>query len=192
MSTNSTKSLSSLTETATAALGRYYTGPEADRTERLRDTAKAFVAAREHFFTREGSPDWLGRTYAYRRWVREAMDAAHVPADDLPTIQSAIRYHTGNVLRDYLDPETLDALGLKHSSPRERSVEKRERNSGTLSLFGGGAAITEADDVDHAVALVETFLRRLALADAPAKDRRRAAASLKDLCKHVCAAADAV
>ncbi|AYN58506.1 hypothetical protein HOU70_gp25 [Arthrobacter phage Liebe] len=192
MSTNSTVSLSSLRDTATTALGRYYTGAESDRTARLRETAQAFVAAREFFFTREGLPDWLGRTYAYRRWVREVMDLARVPADDLPTIQSAVRYHTGNVLREHLDPDTLDALGLKHSSPRERSVEKRERNSGTLSLFGGGAAITDPDDVVRAAALVETFLRRLDLAGSPKGDRRRAAEALRDLCKHVCAAAETV
>lgn len=189
---NTIQTLPALMESATAALARYHTGPESDRTERLRDTARAFIAAREHFFTREGTPDWLGRTYAYRRWVREVMDAAHVPQDDLPTIQSAIRYHTGNMLREYLDPETLDALGLKHSSPRERSIEKRERNSGTLNLFGGGATITEADDVVQAVALVETFLRRLDMSAAPIAERERAAASLKTLCKHICDVADGV
>ncbi|WLZ10617.1 hypothetical protein [Arthrobacter phage SWEP2] len=167
------------------ALRRYYAAPESERTECLRETARSFVAARQHFFTREGEPDWLGRTYAYRSWVREVMGAANIPADDLPTIQSAIRYHTGNALREQLSEDEMDALGLKHSSPRERSVEKRERNSETLALFGGGSAITDADDVVRAAALVETFTRRIRLGDLDAADRRRVAAALEGMCARV-------
>lgn len=177
----STQSLQSLMDRAVGALRRYYSGPESERTECLRETAAAFVDARQHFFTREGTPDWLGRTYAYRSWVREAMGAANVPGDDLPTIQSAIRYHTGNALRAQLDEDQMDALGLKHSSPRERSVEKRERNSGTLALFGGGAPISDPEDVLTAAALVETFTRRIRFADMDASGRRQVAAALADL-----------
>jgi hypothetical protein len=178
---NTTTSLSELQEQAVATLRRYYTVTERERTEALRETAGLFISAREHFFTREGTSDWLGRTYAYRRWVRECMSMANVPADDVTTVQAAIRYHSGNILRDRLDQDTLDSLGLRSASPRERSVEKRERNSGTLSLFGAGAPIDDVAVIESAAGLVETFLRRINLDELATRDRKRVAAALESM-----------
>jgi len=180
---NSTQSLSSLLDQAADSLRRYYSADtsDADRTKCLRDTAAAFVNARDQFYTREGTPDYLGRTYAYRRWVREVFSKANVPGDEQNSLQSAIRYHTGNLLRDRLDADQIEALGLKHSSPRQRSTEKRERTSETLSLFGAGPAVTDADDVVQAVELFNTFLRRVHPATLDAPTRRRVAAALRGL-----------
>ncbi len=187
---NSTTALNDLQSQAVSSLRRYYTVADNERTETLRETARAFISAREHFFTREGAPDWLGRTYAYRSWVREVMSQASVPGSDLSTIQAAIRYHTGNVLRDRLDDGALEELGLRSASPRERSVEKRERNSETLALFGAGAPISDPEVVESAAALVGTFLRRIALDDLAAKDRKRIAAALRDMCERASLVAD--
>lgn len=182
---NSTTALDDLQRQAVSSLGRYFTVPESERTEALRETAGHFISAREHFFTREGAPDWLGRTYAYRSWVREVMSEARVPSDDISTVQSAIRYHTGNVLRDRLDDDTLDALGLRPSSPRERSVEKRERNSETLALFGGGSAITDAGDMLQAAKMIETFLRRVRISELTPTERKDVVVALREACKRV-------
>ncbi|WP_168626979.1 hypothetical protein [Cryobacterium sp. BB307] len=137
---------------------------DAEKTELLRTTAGAFVSAREHFFTKEGTPDWGGRTHAYRSWVRENMILAEVPAADASALQAAIRYHSGNILRGRLDSETLMSLGMRSASPRERSAEKQQRNSEILSVFGGGGqALTGADEIVAASRTIEAVLRRIRL-----------------------------
>ena len=66
-----TRPLSVIRDDAIASLRRFATTDPADRTPILREVAVALVDAREHFFTSDGSTDWRGRTYAYRRFVGE-------------------------------------------------------------------------------------------------------------------------
>lgn len=131
-------------------------------TECLRTVAGAFVSAREHFYTRDGAPDWLGATHAYRQWTREAYDRAGTPEAELSRLQASVRYHVGNLMRERLDPDEVADLGLREASPRERAVEKRERTSETLSLFGGGYPITTPDEAMVALSVLEVTLRRIA------------------------------
>lgn len=174
------------------ALRGYPTALDTDKTDRLRRVAVAFVAAREHFFTKEGDPDWLGRTYAYRRWVRETYTLASIPNDTLATVQGAVRYHAGNELRQHLDSAALEDLGLRTMSPRERSVEKRERHTETLAMFGaGGQEIITAEDVLTVSRMIESALRRVsvtAVRGLPAKDRR----AVREALARVCAAAESI
>jgi hypothetical protein len=191
-------SLKAIQARAVEALRTYSTTAEADRTDYLRQTAVAFIDAREHFFTAEGEPDWQGRTYAYRQWVRETMGLAAIPADQLPTIQSAVRYHAGNVIRSRLTPEQLTDLGLRADSPRERSVGKRERHSATLSIFsGGGRELDDAAAILSASRMIEAALRRVSLPAVgalPARDRKDVAEAVKGvytLCLSIVDAAEA-
>jgi hypothetical protein len=178
-----TMSLTSIQRKAVDCLRAYMRGGD-DKTTHLREAATAFVDAREHFFTPEGSADWLGRTGAYRRWIRETFTLANVPNDERSTIQAAVRYHTGNILRDKLDADTLEDLGLRSEGPRERSTEKRVTQSATLSLFGGGQAITDAEQMLSAFRLMETALRRVSV-DAVAGLRASDRAELGDAAKGV-------
>ena len=159
-----TPTLGDLQHDAVRSLTGYLQAEESDKTGLLRDVATAFVQAREHFYTKEGTPDWSGRSYAYRTWVRETVALASVPASKRTTLLAAIRYHSGNVARELLDPETLAAAGLRSESPRERSIEKRERYSETLSIFGGGGhRLTDADEIVGAARTIEAVLRRVDL-----------------------------
>ena len=155
-----TKNLGAIQSHAIESLRTYLHGSDEERAGVLRDVASDFVDAREHFFTKEGEPDWRGRTYAYRRWVRETMSLANVPPETIHATQAAIRYHVGNVLRDRLDHQTVEALGLLSESPRERSVEKRERHSAVLSVFGGGGPLSEGETV-FALMTMEATLARI-------------------------------
>jgi hypothetical protein len=183
--TNATATPASLPEiqkAAISAINRSLSATDNTRTELLREAAKNFIDARAHFFTREGDPDWLGRTYAYRTWVREVMGAAHVPGDEVSSLQAAIRYHSGNLLRDRLNEEQISQLGLRVESPKQRSVEKRERTSETLNLFGGGAELTTLNEILQLSTLTERALARVnaaAIADLPAKERKAARAALR-------------
>jgi hypothetical protein len=181
---NATKSLSDIQKQASDALRRSLTAPDTERTQLLRDTAALFVDARGHFFTAEGEPDWLGRTYAYRSWIRETTSMANVPGESKATIQAAIRYHSGNIIRERLDQGTLDSLGLVKSSPRERSIEKRERTSETVTLFSGGAEFESPEEVLQVCHLVEAALARVnaaMVASLPAKTRREVKAALREV-----------
>ncbi|WNO26045.1 hypothetical protein SEA_WILDWEST_26 [Arthrobacter phage Wildwest] len=194
--TNTTASPATLAEiqkTASATISRALSASDSERTDLLRDVARLFIDARAHFFTREGEPDWLGRTYAYRTWVRSVMSEAHVPGDEVTTLQAAIRYHSGNVIRDRLDDDAIADLGLRKESPKERSVVKRERSSGTLNLFGGGAELATAEEIVQLCELAGRALARVnvsAIAKLPAKERREARAALASLAERASALAE--
>jgi hypothetical protein len=172
-----------LQSAAVAALRDYEAIPDDERTAHLRAAGESFVSAREHFFTREGEPDWLGRTHAYRQFVREVLRDARVPSELLATVQAAIRYHTGNVLRERLSEDQIAELGLRVESPRERSVEKRQKHAETIALFSGhgGARLADPDLIVGAAERMEAALRRISLPDVaalPARDRRRVRAAV--------------
>jgi len=178
---NATRSLSDIQHDATTAITTSLRTLDTDRTPYLKDAAGALVEAREHFFTRSGEPDWLGRTYAYRTWVREVMSKAHVPGDEVTNLQAAIRYHAGNVLREKLTTDAIEALGLKRQSPTERSREYRERTAATLNFFAGGPELTDPAEIRTACRLIETALSRVnaeTIAEMPPRARRETRAAL--------------
>lgn len=96
-----------------------------ERTPLYRDLAAHTVALREHFHTAQGEPDWIGRTSAYRHAVRDLYSKADYTPEEADGVQSAIRYHVGNLVREILHPEALEDLGLDEISPLERAREVR-------------------------------------------------------------------
>lgn len=182
--------LPSIQKDATDAIRASLTASDNDRTSLLRDAARLFIDARAHFFTREGEPDWRGRTYAYRTWVREVMSAANVPGDAITSLQAAIRYHSGNLLRDRLGDEEIADLGLRKESPRERSVEKRERTSETLNLFGAGGEISDPGEISQLCTLAERALARVNATGLTAKDRKTTREALTRLAEKASALAE--
>lgn len=175
--------LPDLQETAIKALRTSLLLTENERTEHLRQAADSLVSAREHFFTKDGDPDWLGRTYAYRTWVREVYSLAGVPSADLATLQAAVRYHAGNIMRDRLSEDELTDLGLRSDSPRERSGQVRDRHSEILSIFGGGGQqIVESEQIRAALRMIEIALQRVpreAVAALAKEDRHEVAERVK-------------
>lgn len=177
-------SLKTYRQEASDALRAYLQVEEEDRTDLLRQAADALVGARALFYTADGSPDWRGRSYAYRRWVGDVYTEARIPREDLPTIQASVRYHVGNALRERLSSEELAEIGLRPVGPRERSVEKRTRQAHTLELFEGGP-IVDAEDAEEALVVVARILRRIdgdALRSLPAARRREIVAVLTETC----------
>ncbi|UIW13280.1 hypothetical protein SEA_CREWMATE_28 [Arthrobacter phage Crewmate] len=179
--TASPSTLADIQKAATESIHSSLSAADTERTDRLRDAARFFIDARAHFFTREGEPDWRGRTYAYRTWVREVMSSAHVPGDEVTSLQAAIRYHSGNLLRDRLDEDAIADLGLRKESPRERSVEKRERTSETLNLFGAGGEISDVADIVLLCTLAERALARVNVSNLSADDAEEARAAIRKL-----------
>lgn len=166
-------------------LRRYLDAPEEERTPILRSVAETFIGARETFLRPDGTPDWNGRTHAYRAWVREIYGDLNVSKEDRATIQAAIRYHVGAALRKRLDDETLADYGLIQESPRERSKDRRDNRSALLSALtarevAGGALI--------ALSTAFTVLSKVDPAEIvalPERERAVAEDTLSDLEKRV-------
>ena len=189
-------SLRETQETASALLRRYPAAAPGERTEILRAVASTLIEAREHFFTADGEVDYRGRTYAYRRLVGEIFAGANLPPDEISTVQAAVRYHVGNLLRDRLDPTTISDLGLRAESPKTRSAEKRTAEGEALRVLRGGVAFTTGDEVLEALRLAQALLARVdtdAVRNMPEVPRRavaEAVAVLEPLVAAVVAAAD--
>ncbi|WP_344444113.1 hypothetical protein [Herbiconiux moechotypicola] len=140
---------------------RNYMRSDGGKTPYLREVAEAFIDAREHFFTADGSVDWLGRTHAYRQWVSETLSNARVAPGDTTSTLAAIRYHTGNVLRTRLDDEQLEDLGLRKPNSKERAAEVRAQAAEVRHLFGAGSVIHDPQEMLQAVRLMTVTLRRI-------------------------------
>lgn len=153
-----TDDLAALRQRLSRALSRLVDSDGEARAIAGRDAAGIIVAARELLITRSGDPDWPGRSHAYREWVREAYDGAHIDPAAVPAVQAAVRYHVGNALRERLTAEQLEAAGLRTLAPRERSAETRADRSRRLGLLGGGPAIRTYAEIDE---VFETVLRTL-------------------------------
>lgn len=141
-----TSSLASLRRTAIRLLSEYRRAKDEARTPLTRQLAETFVEARAHFSDADGRPDWRGKTYPYRVWIREIYDEAGLRGEDANRVQSAIRYHVGAALRARVSDEERAELGIIPQSPRERSHERRASRSAVLSVLNarevaGGALL---------------------------------------------------
>lgn len=93
---------------------------EASRTTLLQELALTLVLLRGKH-TYKGKPDYAGRSAEYRAVAASIYAEAGVPADSAGTIQAAVRYHIGNMLRETHTETELAGAGLQAASPRERA-----------------------------------------------------------------------
>ncbi|BDZ52852.1 hypothetical protein GCM10025867_50930 (plasmid) [Frondihabitans sucicola] len=101
---------------------------ENQRTATYREIAGLLIDARATFPRADGSPDWLGRTYAYKQFVGSIYRASIEGMAAMVTIPANIRYHVGNVIRERLDAETIEQYGLDENNPRQRALEGRRQH----------------------------------------------------------------
>src|SRR5690606_21767333 len=96
---------------------------------------------REQFTRPDGSPDWNGRSHAYRLRIRDLYSRAGITGEEMTSLQAAVRYHVSAVLRDRLDEDTLKEYGLISKTARERSRDRHHERSAILrALQSGGIA----------------------------------------------------
>lgn len=91
-----------------------------ERTAHLRTLAELLVEARAIFQRADGGPDWAGRSYAYRTFIHDLYKDAHYGEEDTRLTQQTVRHHVQERLREVLQPETLEEVGLKAETPNER------------------------------------------------------------------------
>lgn len=136
--TNSRSGLETLTDDAARLLGDYIASGRT-RSDYLRACAAVIVEIRAHFILEDGRTDWGGRSPAYRKIIHDIYQRAHVPTDRYDTVQAALRYHVGNLLRDRVSADDLAAVGLSGVSPKQRLARTRE----VVSALSKSGEITE-------------------------------------------------
>ncbi|WP_144722253.1 hypothetical protein [Cellulosimicrobium sp. TH-20] len=148
-----------------------------DVTSLRRAAARALIEARAHFIKSDGNVDWSGRTFAYREFSREVFQEAGISRDEAPTIQAAIRYHSGNLIREVVPEDELVSAGFAlQESPRERSAHRRAERTDDIRLLESGAPL-EGEELVRALLLASSVTARAsseALRRLPAKTRREA------------------
>lgn len=94
------------------------------RTVTLKQLAALLVDLRS-LYTRNGMPDWSGRSFEYRAQVSWIMNSAGLLDEDRAKIIGLLRYHVGNELRERVPEEELLAAGLKAASPKQRVLDSK-------------------------------------------------------------------
>ena len=120
---------------AGAALARSWYHIEESKTEVLRDLAVIVVRLRMLHRKADGSVDWSGNSWDYRKAVARMYEGAGIPPDSVDNIQASIRYHVGNVIREMAKPADLEAAGLLSASPRERLQVARDQAAAMLEAL---------------------------------------------------------
>ena len=178
--------IESIQQAAATTLRAYHDKPDAPEHSRLlKQVAKHLVDLRERFLTEAGTPDWAGRTYAYRMAVGEIYSRSAVPKSDLAPITATIRYHVGNILRERLSEEELADAGLGAESPRERAQQHRREQSALVALFSRNESAGGESPIDtlRSIAAASALLARVTPTDvrkSSARDRRAAAVLLDE------------
>lgn len=127
----------------------------APRTDLLRQLASVVVDLRSRFSLDDGRPDWGGRSPDYRSYIADLYTRAGVPKDKLDTIQAAMRYHVGNLIRERAPKDELLAVGLTTTAPRDRNAATRDALHAISAAAGGR---TPSSDVDRLAVYAQALL----------------------------------
>lgn len=136
---DTTSPLHVLKARARRLLTQYRKVTDDTRTPLLRSLAETLVEMRSHFQRADGTPDWKGRSHAYRNFIHSLYADAGFTPEETATIQAAVRYHVGAVLRDHLDADTLVEYGLIKQTPRERSSDRRQARTALYNALAHGS-----------------------------------------------------
>ncbi|MGC5319325.1 hypothetical protein ACPXB5_11365 [Micromonospora arida] len=131
------------------------------RTTLAREVATLAVDLREHYLV-DGRPDYAGRSHAYLSTMRDLWSkAGYTDADERDRAQAQVRYHVGNIVRDRIPADDLEAAGLQTPSPRGQS-NTRHRARSALAVAATSAPIGDTDaDLVRAVGAALAILQRL-------------------------------
>ncbi|MFI7069536.1 hypothetical protein [Micromonospora sediminicola] len=155
------------------------------RTELYRAIANASVDLREHFLTENGEPDWAGKSWGYREYLRERYSEAGYTRDEARPVQSSVRYHVSIRVRERLTPEEVEDLGLRAENITERVRGDRATRSALFSSLT--AAPDDNPDIGRALAGAFVVLQRISprdVAGLQGQARAQARTVLARLLKH--------
>jgi hypothetical protein len=104
-------------------LGRYH---REHRTDLLRDAAPLVADLRAQHTLADGRTDWSGRSAGYRDAIGKAYARAGIPRDEQDRVQSALRFHVGQAVRQRASLVELAQVGLGGETPPERLRRARD------------------------------------------------------------------
>ena len=132
------------------------------RTDDLHAAANVVVEARsEYFLTADGSPDYGGRSYAYRQWYGSVVDTLNLSDSDRRKLLGNMRFHVGNALREALSPEELREAGLLVESPVKRGKRNYENRSAPYRVVTSHTKLSSEEEIHKVSELIEKLSRRL-------------------------------
>lgn len=153
--------LAQLLERAVAGVRGYLEHDGAARTPYAKEAAEALVEARSHFFSTDGTPDYLGRSREYREFVAQTFAQAEVPEANRASLGAVIRYHISPILRERFGEE-VEALGLEPGSLLDRKKRRRDRDARIIAVFAGGPYFDDLSDVRLVASLARLAFTRVA------------------------------
>lgn len=107
------------------------------RTDLLKAAAEHIVELRARHRLDSGDTDWAGRSQPYRTDIAEIYARAGVTTyQERDRLQSALRYHVGNLIRERATAEELERAGLYRETPRDRMHNTREAMQAAASVSG--------------------------------------------------------
>lgn len=169
---------------------QWYQSVEQSKTEILKTLAEVVVDIRSQFQDESGITDWRGNTWEYRRFMEDLYEKAGIPPDSKSTIQAALRYHVGNVLRSRVPRKELEAADLLATSPRERMASQRSEASAVLRALGthtsDPASIrTYWRNATHAMESMSQRLAKLEVKNLPKREATAMARELDETIQHL-------
>ncbi len=141
---------------AGVSLLRRFIEVDGQRTEVLRDLSRIVVGLRLQV-QYNGKPDLAGRSPEYKGIVAAIYEEAGVPADSQSGMQSTLRYHIGNTLRDTASPAALTAAGIQTASPRAQQGARQAQpgGRGTKKAADQAASARRSSDAEPGTVAAE-------------------------------------
>lgn len=110
------------------------------RTELLRELAVVAVSLRKKHSYKD-MPDWGGNTKEYKDCIAAMYRKAGVDKDSESSMQKALRYHIGVVIRKVAPVEHLKTLGILETPQSQRQLEKGKGGSTTTTTGDSNKAM---------------------------------------------------
>ena len=152
----------------------------------MREAARWVVQARsEHFLTKEGLPDYSGRSWEYRSWFSDVTNSLNLPDPERARLMSRLRFHVGNRLRDEVREEELADAGLLKVSPAQRGKSNYEHRSLPYRIVTSGKKLTTDEEIAQVTEILYSIGVRLDTSNVSDDVRNELKATVADLSKRV-------
>lgn len=128
----------------------------------VKEAASLVIDARSGFFlTPSGHPDYAGRSYAYRQWYGDIIRSLNMEEKDRAKLQSRMRFHMANIIRDRLNDEELKDAGLMKIKPVERGHHNYAQRSKIYKMVTETDPLDDPLDRELAMSLIQHLQDRL-------------------------------
>lgn len=118
-----------------------------NRTETLRELAKVVVSLRMKYKYKDLT-DWGGNNGDYRKRIADMYQKAGLDKDSESSMQKALRYHVGVMVRKVAPVKELETLGIIPKTQSQRQLDKGAATTDTSNkaMKGQGASKDEKKD----------------------------------------------